>query len=106
MDLGILYLNLIKRYNFNPNIVLIMSLLSDLDKLALINQAIKDEQTGDPVQFARKLNVSRSMLYNYIEEIKTLGAKVKYNKANNTYYYENNFDVKIEVSSGRSDFDN
>lgn len=75
-----------------------MTLISDLDKLALINLEIRKEQTGNPREFAKKLNLSRSMFYNYIEEIKILGAKIKYNRNTKTFYYENNFDIKIEVN--------
>ena len=45
-----------------------MSIASNLDKLKLINSEIKNEQTGTPDDFAKKLNISRSMFYNYIGE--------------------------------------
>jgi hypothetical protein len=75
-----------------------MSLISNIDKLKLINSEIKNEQTGKPEDFAKRLRISRSMLYNYIEEIKFLGAKIKYNRTLRTFYYENDFDVKIGVN--------
>lgn len=74
-----------------------MSIISNLDKLKLINSEIKKEQTGTPCNFAKKLCVSRSMLYNYIEEIKVLGAEIKYNRKTNTFYYKNDFDIKFEI---------
>ncbi|MBI5540702.1 MAG: HTH domain-containing protein [Bacteroidia bacterium] len=74
-----------------------MSIISNLDKLKLINSEIKKEQTGSPEDFAKKLCVSRSMLYNYIEEIKTLGAQIKYNRTIKTFYFENNFDITIDI---------
>ena len=74
-----------------------MSIISNLDKLKLINSEIKNERTGTPDEFAKKLHISRSMLYNYMEEIKTLGAKLIYSRSNNTFYYKNGFDIKIGV---------
>ena len=81
-----------------------MSLLSNIDKLKLINSEIKNEQTGNPGDFAKKLRISRSMLYNYFEDIKTLGAKIKYNRTSRTFYYENDFDVKIDVNFSDDSF--
>ena len=74
-----------------------MSIISNIDKLKLINSEIKNGQTGTPEDFAKKLSISRSMLYNYMEEIKTLGAHIKYDRITKTFYYENDFDVKIEI---------
>jgi len=74
-----------------------MSIISNIDKLKVINSEIKNKQTGTPEEFAKKLGISRSMLYNYLEEIKTLGAGIKYNRKLRTFYYENDFDVKMEV---------
>lgn len=34
-----------------------MSIISNIDKLKLINSQIKKEQTGSPDDFAKKLNV-------------------------------------------------
>ncbi|OFX28510.1 MAG: hypothetical protein A2X08_05610 [Bacteroidetes bacterium GWA2_32_17] len=75
-----------------------MSIASNLDKLKLINSEIKNEQTGTPDDFAKKLNISRSMFYNYIGEMKTLGAKIKYSRRCMTFYYENDFELTIEVN--------
>lgn len=74
-----------------------MSIISNIDKLKLINSEIKKEQTGKPEDFAKKLSVSRSMLYNYIEEIKTLGAEIKYNRKLKTFFYKNDFDITIDI---------
>lgn len=74
-----------------------MSIILSIDRIKRINFLIKFEKTGTPDEFSRKLNISRSMLYNYIEEIKTMGAVIKYNRIINSFFYENEFDVKIEV---------
>lgn len=74
-----------------------MSIISNINKLKTMNSEIKNEQTGNPYEFAQKLKISRSMLYNYLEEIKALGAGIKYNRKNRTFYYENEFDVKMEI---------
>lgn len=80
-----------------------MSIVSNLDKLKVINSEIKNKKTGNPDDFAGKLNISRSMLYVYIEEIKTLGAEIKYNRSTKTFYYENDFDIKIDIHFDNKD---
>jgi hypothetical protein len=42
-----------------------MSIVSNLDKLKVINSEIKNKKTGNPDDFAEKLDISRSMLYVY-----------------------------------------
>jgi hypothetical protein len=80
-----------------------MSIVSNLDKLKVINSEIKNKKTGNPDDFAEKLNISRSMLYVYIEEIKTLGAEIKYNRSTKTFYYKNDFDITINICFDNKD---
>jgi predicted DNA-binding transcriptional regulator YafY len=74
-----------------------MSIITSIDKIEQINSLIRFKQTGNPEEFAKKLNVSRSMLYQYIEEMKTLGATIKYSRYSETFYYVNGFNVKVEI---------
>ena len=83
-----------------------MSLITNIDKLKLINTEIKNEQTGNPKSFAKKLKISRSMLYVYIEDIKKLGAEITYNRKSKTFFYKNNFDIKIDVDFDKNKIHN
>jgi hypothetical protein len=49
---------------------------------------IKEEQTGNALNFASKLNISERMVYKYISLIKIeFHAPVKYCRTRNTYYF-------------------
>ena len=62
-------------------------------RLVEMHQFIKQEKTGAPIEFAKKLHVSRSQLYNIKEEIEDYGAVVKYSRKHRTFYYENDFEL-------------
>ncbi len=44
--------------------------------------------TGNPESFAKKLNMSRSSFYEFLEEVKLMGVPVLYNRDRKCYYYE------------------
>ncbi len=49
---------------------------------------IKEEQTGNALNFASKLNISERMVYKYISVIKIeFHAPVKYCRKRKTYYF-------------------
>lgn len=64
-----------------------------------LHELIKSQKTGSGVMLAAKLNVSRRTMYSYIEELRDMGAMIKFDSLHSTYYYENdfNFIFKIEV---------
>ena len=62
-------------------------------RLVEIHQLIKQEKTGSPIEFAEKLHISRSQLYNIKEELEDYGAVVKYSRRKETFYYVNNFEL-------------
>ncbi|MBW6501911.1 MAG: hypothetical protein K0B05_11005 [Bacteroidales bacterium] len=43
--------------------------------------------TGSPEAFAHKMKISRSTLFETIQEIKLLGVDIKYSNIEETYYY-------------------
>lgn len=49
-----------------------------LQKLERIDTLIRLRCTGFPLEFAQKLDVSRSTLYQYLNILKSLGAEIKY----------------------------
>ena len=49
---------------------------------------IKKRATGDRMSFANKAGMSKSMLSEYIQEMKELGFPIRYCRRQNTYYYE------------------
>lgn len=75
-----------------------MTILKLLQRINKANQLIVDEKTGDPAQFAQKLGVSRSQLYNILDQFKDFGAPMKYNKKDKTYFYHKPFSLDLKYS--------
>ncbi|MFT7036217.1 MAG: hypothetical protein ACI8Q1_002508 [Parvicella sp.] len=73
-----------------------MSVIKMISRIRRINDLIKRKATGNPEQFAGKLNLSESRLYEVLREFRQLGLSIKYSHLCNSYYYED--DVEIEVS--------
>lgn len=69
-----------------------------MQRINKANQLIVDEKTGDPAQFAQKLGVSRSQLYNILDQFKDFGAPMKYNKKDKTYFYSKPFSLDLKYS--------
>lgn len=69
-----------------------------LDRLKRINEMIKLESTGNPKEFSKQLGLSESHLYRCLNEIKDMGAPVKYSKRKNSYYYSKPFEIKVSYS--------
>jgi predicted transcriptional regulator len=75
-----------------------MKAFVQLERLKRMNRLIKEEKTGDPEEFAQRLKISPSHLYRCIEDMKELGAPVNFSRSRHTYYYEQDFDIKVSYS--------
>lgn len=61
----------------------------DLKKVLHMNFLIQHRCTGNAVEFARKLDLSRSSLFNYLGYMRNdLGIDILYDKHRETYYYD------------------
>src|SRR5689334_13566429 len=72
-----------------------MSLLKYIDRLKKMDDLIRRKGTGTSIEFAEKLNISRSVLMENLSEIRSLGAQIKYCMYAQSYYYENEFQLII-----------
>jgi predicted DNA-binding transcriptional regulator YafY len=66
-------------------------------RLEYFHDLIRREATGDCNVFAEKLNLKKTQIYEMIKEFKDYGADIKYDRQRNTYYYVNDFYVKIDI---------
>lgn len=57
-------------------------------RIRTLDRLIQRKATGTPAQLARRLNISRSRLYDYLLFLKDEGAPVRYSRERQTYYYE------------------
>lgn len=51
------------------------------------DRLVSKGKTGTPREFAKKLGVSKSQMYNYLNELAMMGVKVRYNKLQSTFEY-------------------
>lgn len=73
--------------------------LNSLERLQKIHKRIKQENTGTPKEFAQQLGISVRLLYQLIEKFKeTTNAPIGYDRKRFTYYYRNDFELKINIS--------
>ncbi|TRX72454.1 HTH domain-containing protein [Carboxylicivirga sp. M1479] len=75
-----------------------MILLHTLERLKQINELIKTKSTGKPKEFSKKIGISESHLYRCINEIKEMGAPIKFCRKRDSYYYEKTFEIKVNYS--------
>lgn len=60
----------------------------NLEKVQIIDRYIRSNNTGGSEEFAKKVNISRGMLYRYIKYMKEeLNAPIEYNRIKSTYKY-------------------
>ena len=72
-----------------------MKLFQYLDRIEMMHKLLKNSKTGTPEEFAQQLGISRSTLYELIDEFKLRKAPIKYSKSIKTFYYEEPFEITI-----------
>ncbi|MBN1157908.1 MAG: hypothetical protein JXA61_00890 [Bacteroidales bacterium] len=65
-----------------------MSMFKNISRLEWIDQLIRQERTGNPPAFAKRIGVSVRQLYNILDEMKDLGLPVHYCRLRRTFYYQ------------------
>lgn len=66
-------------------------------KLLLLDNYLRKERTGNSVDLARKVGVSRSSLFILFNELRVLGALVIYDIKSKTYRYSNDFKISVKI---------
>lgn len=72
-----------------------------LNRINRMNYLITLKSTGSPDEFSQRLNISKRQLYNDLEMLREIGAEIKYDRCRGSYYYENSFDIDIEININR-----
>ena len=75
-----------------------MNIISKVAQFQKLNKLIDQEKTGTPTEFAKKLNVSKTKLYELIDEIRSFGKDIKYSRKEKTFYYEDSSKLDIIFS--------
>jgi len=72
-----------------------MKLFEFLDRISMMHRMVQRRRTGSPCEFAGQLGVSRTSLYELIDELRSRGAPILYSKSSKTFYYAEPFDVTV-----------
>jgi len=72
-----------------------MKVFEYLDRFSLMQRLLENRCTGTPYEFAGKLGISRTSLYETIDELKSRGAPIAYSKSIKTFYYTEPFEISI-----------
>jgi predicted DNA-binding transcriptional regulator YafY len=75
-----------------------MKLFEYLDRISRMHRLVLNRRTGTPCEFASRLGVSRTSLYEMIDELRSRGAPIVYSKSTRTFYYSEPFDVSVSCS--------
>ncbi len=65
---------------------------------------ISMKATGTPDIFAEKMGVKRSTLFQYLQEMRSMGVDIRYSCYRQSYYYADNRRIKIRLESTFSSF--
>ncbi|MFD0999862.1 hypothetical protein ACFQ21_11125 [Ohtaekwangia kribbensis] len=72
-----------------------MSLLKYIQRLKRIDDLVSRKATGNAVEFAARLGISRSQLLQDIRELRELGAEIEYCSIQRSYYYKQGYGMVI-----------
>ncbi|MCU0458361.1 MAG: HTH domain-containing protein [Bacteroidales bacterium] len=75
-----------------------MKVFEYLDRINKMHKMVTYQQTGTPAEFAGFLGVSRTTLYEMIDELRSRGAPIHYSKSQRTFFYENPFEINVSCS--------
>ena len=64
----------------------------------MMHKLVSRQRTGTPDEFARQLGVSRTSLYELIDELKSRGAPIVYSKSAKTFFYRQPYDIAVTCS--------
>ena len=71
--------------------------INTMENLVCLHKLIRLERTGKQQELAQKMRMSLRGIQNYLNSLRELGAKINFDKARNTYYYENNFNIEFSI---------
>lgn len=75
-----------------------MKFLCYIERINRINYLLHHRATGTPGEFACKIGVSRTRLYEMLDELRSYGAPISYNRTVRTFYYHEPFDIQVALS--------
>ena len=75
------------RLHYTNQTITLMSIVEKLKKLESLDRLIHMKSTGTPLQLAERMNLSERQVRRYIEEMRIMGAEIRYNDFLKSYEY-------------------
>ncbi len=75
-----------------------MNTIRNIERLQQIHRLIECETTGTPRELANRMRISERLVYHLIEQLKDYNAAIKYDRTRKTYYYEDDFELRVNIS--------
>ncbi|TAL71184.1 MAG: HTH domain-containing protein [Bacteroidetes bacterium] len=72
-----------------------MKIFEYLDRISMMHKLVSRQRTGTPEEFAKQLGVSRTSLYELIDEMRSRGAPISYSKSTKTFFYRQPYDIAV-----------
>jgi len=76
-----------------------MSLIKYIERLRRMDSLISMMSTGTPEEFAEKMGIKRSTLFESLQEMREFGVDIKYSFIRQSYYYADNRRIKIKLEN-------
>ena len=74
-----------------------MNIFQSIDCIYLFDKLIRDEATGNPEEFAKRICIGRTKLFSLIEEFNSRGCQITYSRCRETYYYKSHVEIEIAL---------
>lgn len=74
-----------------------MKIFTYIERINRIHELVKHKRTGTPEELARRLNISPSMLFRVIEELRLMEVPIEYSRSQKTYFYSSSYSMKIII---------
>lgn len=74
-----------------------MILRNHVQRLRVLDERIRNANTGRPEAFAKEIGVSRSHMYRLIELLRDMEARIAYCRHRKSFFYEQPFDLEKEM---------
>lgn len=78
--------------------IFVMKLFEYLDRINMMHRMILSNRTGTHEAFAHQMRVSRTTLYEIIDELRPRVGPILYSKTLKTFYYKVPFEILVNCS--------
>ncbi len=75
-----------------------MNFIRQIERLQLLTKLIEQERTGTPEELGKRLGIKKRTLFDIIDNLKSLGVQIEYNRRTKTYSYAHQQKIHIEFS--------